>query len=123
MLLTCININCKEQDFIDQILDGIKTVETRERNTLRSCVGKRVGVIRTGCGKAKLVGYVNIDDVIVYKNGNEFRRDEAKHLVKVGSKYDIKQDGIKYGYVLSHPERCEEMDVASNGIVIRKVVI
>lgn len=116
-----ININCKYQDFITQILNGLKTIETRETNSLKSCVGKRVGLIRTGCGKAKLVGYVDIVDVIVYNNTTEFRKDYNKHLVAKGSKFDIKENGIKYGYVLANPTRCEETEVTSKGIVIRHI--
>ena len=118
--MKAININCKYEPFVDCILDGIKTIETREKNTLKSLVGQRVGIIKTGCGKAKLCGYVTISNVIKYNTENEFRIDENKHLVKEGSKYDIGTKG-KYGYVLSNPERCRERDVFSRGIVIRNI--
>ena len=49
------NINDKEQEFTRQILDGIKTVETRERHTLDSLIGMTVAIVRTGRGKAVIV--------------------------------------------------------------------
>ena len=48
-----ININDKTQDFTGQILRGEKTVETRRTNSLRPYVGKRVGIVRTGRGRAR----------------------------------------------------------------------
>lgn len=117
--MKAININDKSEPFTDYILGGFKTVETREKNSLKSLVGKRVGIIRTGCGKAVLVGYVTISEVIKYETVEEFRRDEARHMVKPGSKYDIKTS--KYGYVLTDPERCEPTIVKAKGIVIRNI--
>lgn len=49
------NINDKEQEFTRQILDGIKTVETREWHTLDSLIGMTVTIVRTGRGKAVIV--------------------------------------------------------------------
>lgn len=94
-------------------------METRNRNTLKSLIWKRVGVIRTGRGKAMLVGYVTIREVIKYEDVDSFRADYVKHRVPQGSRYDIK--GIKYGYVLDAPERCDPVEVTSRGIVIRNI--
>lgn len=114
-----VNINCKVQDFIEQILTGLKVIETRNRNTLKSLVGKRIGLIKTGCGKAVLVGYAGIADVVVYRSPEEFRADYSRHLVPPGSPYDIKD--VKYGYVLTNVVRCTPKEVTSRGIVMRKV--
>ena len=114
-----ININDRDATFTDWILDGIKTIETREKNTLKSLVGQRVGIIRTGCGKATLRGYVTISDVIIYDSVEKFRDDETKHKVAAGSKYDIKKK--KHGYILINPERCEPILVTTKGIVIRNI--
>lgn len=110
-----ININDRDTPFTELILNLVKLVETRERNTLKSLVGQRVGIIRTGRGKAMLVGYVTIKDVIVYETVEAFRADEARHKVKAGSKYDIKPNGKKYGYVLEKPVRCEPTLVTTTG--------
>lgn len=119
--MKAININDKDSPFTDWILDGIKTVETREKNTLKSLVGQRVGIIRTGCGKAMLVGYVTIVGIIKYYTVDSFRLDEKRHLVVPGSKYDIKEGCVKYGYVLANAVRCEPVVVTVKGIVIRNI--
>ena len=45
--------------------------------------------------------------------------DFDKHKVKAGSKYDIKLNEIKYGYILENPNRCEPKIAPKGGIVIR----
>ena len=114
-----ININCKNQDFVEQILDGRKTIETRNSPSLRPYVGERIGLIKTGCGRATLCGYATITREIHYKNEEEFRHDEDKHLVSKGSVYDIVTD--KYGYVLSNVVRIKPVEVNSKGIIARKL--
>ncbi len=116
-----ININDKYTPFTELILLGLKLIETRNRNTLKSLVGQRVGIIRTGKGKAMLVGYVTIAAVIKYETEADFRADYPLHWVDKGSKYDIKKGGVKYGYVLTNPQRCEPTPVTSKGIVIRNI--
>ena len=113
------NVNDKDFPFTDWILDGNKIIETRNKNTLKSLVGKRVEIIRTGCGKAMLVGYVTIKAIIKYENEEEFRKDYHFHMVEPGSKYDIKTS--KYGYILTNPERCDPVVVTKKGIVIRNL--
>lgn len=116
-----VNINDKQIPFTDLILEFLKTVETRNTRSLHSLVGQRVGIIRTGCGKALLVGYVDIVEEIEYKDVDAFREDYKRHLVEPGTKYDIKPNGKKYGYVLANPERCEPTPVTAKGIVIRNI--
>ena len=120
--MKAININDDYFPFTDCIIDGVKTVETREKRTLKSLVGTRVGIISTSkTRKALLVGYVNIIDEIKYNSEEEFRTDYKKHLVLPGSKFDIKPGCVKYGYVLADPERCDPVPVNSKGIVIRNI--
>ena len=52
-------------DYAALIVDGIKTLETRRTDSLRPYVGRRVGIVRTGCGPAQLVGYAMIMEPIV----------------------------------------------------------
>ena len=115
------NINDKTQPFTEQIFNLLKDIETRNTNSLKSLVGKRVGIICTGCGKATLVGLVTIADVIKYETEDAFRADEKRHMVKKESKYDIKKGGVKYGYVLVDVERCDPVIITSKGIVIRNI--
>ena len=115
-----ININDCTQDFTGQILRGEKTIETRKTRSLDPYIGERVGLVRTGAGKATLVGYATIGEPVVYDSVAKFRRDYDKHLVAPGSAFDIK-DGLKYGYPLMQVETVEPMQVKSKGIVARKL--
>lgn len=102
-------INDSIQPFTEQILNGEKTIETREQPKNRQYpefhkfIGKRIGIVRSGKGKTTLVGFATLADEIVYNTEAEFRADEDKHLVKKGSAYDIKNK--RYGYVLTDVER------------------
>lgn len=116
-----ININDKTQAFTEQILEGLKYIETRDSNSLKSLIGQRVGMIRTGCGKAHVVGLVDIVGVVAYEDEQAFRRDYSRHLVAAGSKYDIKPDGKKYGYILANVERCNPIPVTVLGNTIRNL--
>ena len=98
-----VNINDKCQDFTGQILRGEKTIETRNTRSLDPYIGERVGLVRTGVGKATLVGYATVGEPVVYDSVAKFRRDYDKHLVAPGSAFDIK-DGLKYGYPLMQVE-------------------
>lgn len=115
-----ININDKYQPFTDLIFAGIKTIETRKTPSLNAYVGKRVGIIQTGKGKAMLVGFVTIGKPIYYQSENHFRTDEDKHCVPQGSKYDI-DDAGKWGYQIINPEKIKPTYVTSKGIVARKI--
>ena len=43
-------INCKEFPFVQQIMNGTKTYETRNRNTLKRFIGEHVLIAETGNG-------------------------------------------------------------------------
>ena len=120
--MKAINIDDTEKSYTSLILTGLKTVETRNSRSLKSLVGQRVGIIST-CKhrKAKLVGYVDIIEEITYINERQFRKNFLEHFVEEGSKYDIKEGHVKYGYVLSNPEICTPVSVKEKGIVIRNI--
>jgi len=99
-----VNINDFSQDFTGQILNGQKTIETRDtlNNAMQGVLGQRIGLVRTGIKDTKVVGYATVaKQPIVYRDEAEFRRDEESHLVAPGSPYDIKKGGVKYGYELT----------------------
>ena len=50
-MLPIVFINCAAAPFIDDIIDGRKTYETRTRDTLRQFVGRRVLLAETGNGR------------------------------------------------------------------------
>jgi len=115
-----VNINDKVQPFTDQILSGQKTIETRRTNSLRPYIGQRVGIIRTGRGKAMLVGFAVIGEPIFYGTKAEFSADFARHQVGDKSKFGFKRGG-KFGYPLTMVTRCKPQPVFSRGIVARKL--
>jgi hypothetical protein len=115
-----ININDKTQHYTAQILSGEKTIETRRTNSLRPYVGKRVGIVRTGRGRATLVGYATIGEPIRYENRPQFAADYARHRVAAGSPHDCGPEG-KYGYPLIDVETVEPSPVTSRGIVARRL--
>lgn len=116
-----ININCKHQDFIDQILGGYKLIETRDTCSLRPYIGQRVGLIETGKGAATLRGYATITGYVLYSSEADFRGAQDLHQVKPGSKYDIPVGGCKYGFFLEDVEACEPVKISSRGIVARQL--
>jgi hypothetical protein len=116
-----INVNDKSQPFTDMIMDGRKTIETRNSRSLDSVVGKRVGIVRTGVGPAILVGYADVGSPIFYGDAKEFDLDWRRHRVGPESPFYIGQEG-KWGYPLSNTERLKKpRPVANRGIVIRKI--
>lgn len=114
-----ININDSTFPFTDEILKGNKTIETRDSRSLDPYIGKRVGIVRTGVGKATLVGYATIGNPVIYRNNDEFDADYDKHLVDSNNPYYIKPGQVKYGYPLTGVESTDAMELTSKGIVSR----
>jgi hypothetical protein len=77
-----INFNDKSQPFTDMIMDGKKTIETRNSRSLDSVVGKRVGIVRTGVGPAMLVGYADVGSPIFYGDAKESDQMVVEYQVK-----------------------------------------
>lgn len=104
-----INVNDKSQAFTEQILSGDKTIETRSRATLHPYIGQRMGLVRTGKGKAQLVGYVTIGEPKLYTTSESFDADAGSHLVGADSPFHIakSKSGSKWGYQLLNAERIE----------------
>lgn len=116
-----ININDKHQPFTEQILNGMKTIETRNSRSLDPYLGKRVGIVRTGKNKAMLVGFATIHSRCEYQSSQEFDCHYLLHLVAKDSKYYIQSGKKKYGYLFTDVERITPQPVHSKGIVSRKI--
>lgn len=114
-----ININSKQIDFCEYILANLKTIETRRADSLAPYVGKRVGIVKTGCGKAMLVGYMTISSKKYYASETEFRADEHLHKVPKASEFDW--DDGKWGYILTDVVRIKPQIVTSKGIIARRL--
>lgn len=97
------------------IVKGIKPIETRSRNMLKSCIGERVAVIRTRSGKAPMiVGYVTITSALQLGKGwLDANRD--KTLIPEGSKYDCK-GASKWCYFLTDAEECDPYPLPSSAV-------
>ena len=106
--------------FADMIVDGHKTLESRNSDTLRPYVGKRVAIVRTGEGKAKAIGEVTVGEPKVV-NQRQFRAMEDEHKVPKGSRFDINTP-TKHLYPMHDPVRYEEERDVGHGIVSRQVI-
>ena len=106
--------------YADLIVDGQKTLESRNGDSLRPYVGKRVAIVRTGEGPAKAIGEVTIGEPMVVKK-NKFRSLEHQHHVPEGSAFDISTP-TKHLYPMHNPMRYDQERDVGHGIVSRKVI-
>ena len=115
-----IGVNDAEQDFTGQILAGEKTIETRPTNSLKPYIGKTVGIVRTGKGKATLVGVMKVGEPKFYKTRKDFDADFDKHRVGKDSGHYIGPEG-KFGYPLSEVKPVKPRILKSTGYVARVI--
>lgn len=97
------------------IVQSLKPVETRSRNTLKQLVGERVAIIRTKRNKEPMVvGYADIArwEFCPYCLFEMYRADT---LIPPGSKYDCTSRG-KYFYWLENAEPCEPYSLPKDRI-------
>ncbi|NDB86664.1 MAG: ASCH domain-containing protein [Alphaproteobacteria bacterium] len=109
-------------DYADLIVDGKKKLETRNSDSLRPYVGKRVSIVKTGKGRAYAIGVATVGEPIV-ADEEEFRKLEKEHLVPAGSKFDIYPGQTKFLYPMLNPKRYERPREVGHGIVSRKVFV
>jgi hypothetical protein len=107
--------------YADEIVDGNKAYETRDTDSLRPYVGKRVAIVRTGEGPAKAIGEVTVGKPIV-ADQDMFHRLRDQHLVPAGSAFDIKPGSTKHLYPMHDPVRYDNERGVGAGIVARKVM-
>ena len=99
-------INCSDHPFVDDIIDGQKTYETRTRNTLKSllnwALGERVLIAETGHGDPVVRCSAVIDHFGAVYTEDRWNDLRKVHHVPVGSDYDWKPDTrVKYLYHLT----------------------
>ena len=120
-----LGINVRADNAIDYaalIVNGLKHYESRNSDSLKAYVGKRVGIVRTGKGKAACIGSAVIGAPIVV-NEKQFRILEHKHLVPENSAYDIKPGCVKYLYPIINPQTFSVHLPVKHGIVSRQVIL
>ena len=99
-------INCALFPFIQWILSGLKTYETRNKNTLKSLVGKTIFLAETGKHKKPIVyGIATITNVLCITSLKEYNRYRKQCMVKKGSVFDFIPGKKKYLYALSNVQK------------------
>jgi len=121
-----VNINDKHQCFTEQILNGSKTIETRNTRSLDPYIGTTVGIVRTGKGKATLVGTCTIGEPVFYGSESDFDIDYNRHLVGKESPYYISSNGHtaskgKWGYPMTNVNTIDPVEINSRGIIARNI--
>lgn len=106
--------------YADLLVDGEKTYETRATDSLRPYVGRTIGIVRTGEGKAKAIGTVKIGEPIKVGE-SKFKLMRSQHLVPAGSAFDIEKGGEKYLYPVTEAKRFDEEYDVEHGIVGRAI--
>ena len=106
--------------YADLIVDGEKTLETRDTDSLRPYVGQRMSIVKTGEGEAKAIGSAVIGEPRQV-GVEEFRSLQGQHKVPEGSQFDIKEGSTKFVYPMSSPIKYDEPQMVGKGIVARKV--
>lgn len=114
--------NTKDKPFADLIVDGLKTIETRESNSLHPYVGERIAIVRTGEGKAFAIGEVIITGFSWTNSESIFNSYEDMHMVEKGNPFYIKQSIGKYMYFLDNAVRYKTPVAVGRGIVARQLI-
>jgi len=113
--------NTKDKPFADLIVDGFKTIETRESNSLHPYVGKRVAIVRTGEGKAFAIGEVTITGFSWTNSKSIFDSHASSHMVTEDNAFYFKQNVGKYMYFLENAVRYQSPVAVGKGIVARQL--
>jgi len=110
------------EPFADLIVDGFKTIETRESDSLHPYVGERIAIVRTGMGKAFAIGAVTITGFGWTNSESIFNTYKDMHMVEKGSPFYIKQSIGKYMYFLENAVRYKTPVAVGRGIVARQLI-
>lgn len=112
-------INCKLFPFIEWIIAGLKTMETRNKNMLKNLIGKTVYLAETGKHKKPIVycSCIISDPIIVQdkKTYNKYRKQT--HVIK-GTCFDFtKETKQKVLYPLLNVQPVKKPFVVPDNIV------
>lgn len=99
-------INCSAEQFVDWIIGGLKTYETRTRNTLKTllswALGRRILIAETGHGRPLVRCSAVIDQVVAVRSREEWEDYLQFTWIPVGSRYDWTPDTkVKWLYHLT----------------------
>lgn len=103
-MIPVVYVNCSEYPYVHAIMAKLKPLETRNRDTLRNLVGKRVLVAQTGKGTPTVMCMVTIGKPIKATCRQTWDGLRPMHRVPVGSAHDWKETTKqKYLYQLTDP--------------------
>jgi hypothetical protein len=110
-------INFKLFPFISWIIAGLKLYETRNRNTLKNTIGKRIYIAETGKNRRPIIRCIaSIGNPIVIDSIKDFNRYRRQTKIKKGSCFDFIPGRKKYLYPLSNIKKLIPFPMPKNAI-------
>lgn len=111
-------INCNLFPFIDWIISGLKLYETRNRNTLKNIIGKKVYIAETGKRKKPVVRcMVTIDSVLRIDDKRTYNSFRKETRIKRNCLYDWNRNTRhKYLYKLSNVKPVNPFFLPDNAV-------
>lgn len=108
-------INCKLFPFVSWIIARLKLYETRNRNTLKALIGKRVYIAETGRHKKPIIRCVaTIESMTIVDTLTEYNKLRKYTKVEKGSIYDFIPGKKKYLYRLTDVQEISAFPVPEN---------
>jgi len=113
-----IYINCSLFPFISWIISGRKLYETRNKNTLKRFIGKRVYLAETGKGKAPVIRCsVVITELKTITTKTEYNTMRKAAMIKKGSCFDWNAKTLKKCfYKLENIQACKPFPMPENAV-------
>lgn len=108
-------INCSVFPFVQWIISGLKVYETRNRNTLKSLIGKTVYLCETGKKEKVIRCKAIIAAVVKVQSKRYYERFRSECCIESGSVYDYIPGKTKYLYLLTDIKPVKPF-VPENGI-------
>lgn len=107
-MIPVVFINCTSAPFLDDIIAGHKTIETRARDTLRQFAGCRVLLAETGNGRPVVRASAVLRSGRPVYSRAVWDSLRLRHMVPVGNRYDWTPDTkVKYCYDLLDVRPCD----------------
>ena len=93
-------LNIREP-FATLIALGIKTIETRRYKIPTHLIGRRIAIIATGAGTAKIIAYATLQQCSEFNDVSEFNDQRDQHLIQRGTEYDWDGQAARYKWHVS----------------------
>ena len=110
-------INCSLFPFVSWIIKGLKLFETRNRNTLKSIIGKTVYIAETGKHKKPFIRCIaTISDPVIIDSLKEYNRYRKQTRIQKGSVFDFIPGKKKYLYPLLNVQQVKPFYLPDNAV-------